>query len=945
MSGNQETREVVVKFLSDQASLRQLLTDIDSIKSAMQGLSGGGGAGGSVSLPSTPRGALTTSSPSVQPTIMGGGRTQMIPANTNPAAGQSMTGQPAAQSSALSAGNLSIQAQAVTLTAQNVVLNSISFGGSGGGGGAGFGGQSILQNYKLGTSLGGGGGFGQAVAGNLLNSLLPLAPAFAPIAVLSGASEAARAQWVAEMQFGARMRQVGVATAAGARPDLGLATSISVDRDRMQNAALASLANNPFVNAASFGLSGFATQAMEFARQKEVSMAQESELTISRAEGAKASSLNGRALARIFRGFSQEDGSAENQTKSYGINQVMQSMGGFDSILFNNDFGNFFKKNSGNASQIDSVVIPLVQEFSRINAQQFPQLLQALRSGDFGAMQGLSSQSAFSSALRGDYQGVMGFRRNLLMQDPSGGLLNSALDESQGSLERQKLFRMGGIDIAQLGVNAESFNTGRQAALYGGTSARYLTRGQLTANQLTKESILSQQLELKTRDMATAKMTGDDELVKGLQVEISNLQLQMDQSKLRRTELTRQDAADIYGEGSAYQSMRSASAERGVRFAGTFGSAGQIASAENERISVLDEQIALEKQRLALSKQGAMTLQEQYETQARITGLLSQRETIETEISRREFGGGMQLLATRQSGTMAGLGVAYSVGGSVGSMGLSGAALDNRREQLLRVQGMIATERGRSNPDNQYLASLEAQAEQIKAEAFSSFQNGFRPSYGLRAEGRNLDVYTQVINRTNAGQGSVRAAYEGQLSLAGKELGELQKRYQFDMARAKTPDERSAIRENFENARNSIVLGRALPAQQALENGWQERLISQSYNAPGSFNMIASRFTRREASMFNGVLNRAFGGNEKQSDYFRKQGGFFYNAITNQSSSEGFTNAAMTGNSLNVQGSLRVEVVIKKDDGTIVDVQNQQATTGQQLSMVVTTPPQGFVSG
>jgi hypothetical protein len=170
----------------------------------------------------------------------------------------------------------------------------------------------------------------------------------------------------------------------------------------------------------------------------------------------------------------------------------------------------------------------------------------------------------------------------------------------------------------------------------------------------------------------------------------------------------------------------------------------------------------------------------------------------------------------------------------------------------------------------------------------------------MREQFSNVQTALGVATTTFAGYADIRGLLAAQLGLIQRRIAEIQA-----MPPAETPAVQAARTQEI----NQLVL-QAAAVQQQLEMGWMDRLISQVWNAPGSFNLVASGFTRREASLFYGVLNRAFGGSAAASDFWRREVPAFYTSLIGRTGTPaGFMETAMLPR---IEGNLNVRIIVEQ---------------------------------
>ena len=133
-----------------------------------------------------------------------------------------------------------------------------------------------------------------------------------------------------------------------------------------------------------------------------------------------------------------------------------------------------------------------------------------------------------------------------------------------------------------------------------------------------------------------------------------------------------------------------------------------------------------------------------------------------------------------------------------------------------------------------------------------------------RANMANLSVQMQVAQSGYGSSGDIRQAAEGMAKILFKSIEELNQRESSLRGEGRLTGEAAADLAT----RRAGYAQQALQLQQMAENGWDQRLISDVYNAPGTGLMIMPHMNHREAAN-NGISNPAFGGRKAEMDAFR----------------------------------------------------------------------------
>lgn len=171
----------------------------------------------------------------------------------------------------------------------------------------------------------------------------------------------------------------------------------------------------------------------------------------------------------------------------------------------------------------------------------------------------------------------------------------------------------------------------------------------------------------------------------------------------------------------------------------------------------------------------------------------------------------------------------------------------------------------------------------------------------MREQFSNVETALAIARTTFAGYADIRGLLSAEMQLIGRRIAEIQ---------AMPPPETPAVRAARTEEINRLLL-QAAGLQMQLEEGWLDRLISQVWNAPESFNLVASGFTRREASLFHGIAVRAFGGSREMSEYWRRQVPAFYASLIGRiGTPTGFMETAMMPARL--EGNLNVRIIVEQ---------------------------------
>lgn len=212
---------------------------------------------------------------------------------------------------------------------------------------------------------------------------------------------------------------------------------------------------------------------------------------------------------------------------------------------------------------------------------------------------------------------------------------------------------------------------------------------------------------------------------------------------------------------------------------------------------------------------------------------------------------------------------ALHIGGTQ-AIGYVGANIGAAQGALSAAQAAVAVldKQGVAKDSLQYQQAL-AGVTQAKAGLLGSELScaNIGPSLAVQNKLADSSFQLNVMQRALVPFGNMRGALGEQMDDLGEQMRDLNKqkaasekalRGQYsgkDLTDALAANDLNFKQQKYE------VQSRMVDAQSALSEGWQSRLISQTYNAPSRMNYIASQFTRAEASRFlqDSQLGGAFG--------------------------------------------------------------------------------------
>lgn len=501
--------------------------------------------------------------------------------------------------------------------------------------------------------------------------------------------------------------------------------------------------------------------------------------------------------------------------------------------------------------------------------------------GEFGAQEGQlkrwiqrvrQARDASPAGLKGDFDAFL-----------------LELEAQQTALPRQSADAYYGYQGQLYGAEMSSASTGFQRGLYGGLGERGLDplfgrrrSAGLASAGLYRERSRRMDVYSPAERAAFAAMAEQEEF----QATVG---------------LAREQSQTTLGIGMGRAGLTSAFAQTESAFAGLFGNAGDMQRGGLMQAGGIREQIAAIE---AFLKRGNLSLQEQLQYQAQIVNL--RRQEVETT-EQAYRGAARQTLGVAQGNYGIGqteLSRSFLLGGGgmVGFAGASGVA-NQAASVATAAAGYVAMlrQRGVSEDNPEMIQARQQLASAQMGQSQSVLALGQVPMpLAMTQATRRGEFALGVMQRTYASYGDIRGTVTGLMDNAGREMrmlhdmeAEAERSGRFRGA------EGEALRAEFENRRMEVG-NRLVGYQQQLENGWQDRLISQVSNAPGSFNYIASGFTRREASRFLGAISPAFGfRNASERDAYMERGPRLADSlIGNITRPEGFLETALSGGSL-----------------------------------------------
>lgn len=1004
--GNNEIREVLIRVTLDQNAAKEVDRWLDSLENRLNSvLSGMKNVGAGIP---GPRGGLPTASPAgaQQPTAVPFGTpitSQGMTGGPVPLSDRGMA--------AGGPGGIPGDVQTIVINAQTVILNASNVQNGGGfSGGGGPTGHSQAGNAPAAAGGGGGGQPDAGGSGSFWNRTVPMpgfiknalakidpdvmaaiGPTLANISRVAGPVSMAAIpallirdlisqhadMEMRQLQFGVGLESMTTQAYTGSGPGYGYATRLAQERMKASPTAegFQYRMGGAFLTRMISGVFGMPSpqEFMDAELAKQLEMDKQGEIFRQSVGEAQRFTVGSRATISMRGRFMQELDAAKaghpvqrfgmfpgSPGTTYEINdqeiaRAAARLAAANALRFSpfqgGLAGSFESQIAGTVTDEASKNL-LIQEANSYNGIDFGRRPQywSMRN-DRGSLKSAGIMQGMAAAASGD---ISGAAQMIAMLGPVGGKMMA--DILGDSLTRERATRFAQYDVSGAGIAASVAGTGRELALLGGATPYQATtaeqRGAVTSQSIALQTQINTLIQKRVTQLAF-----DPEGARQTELQIQELQGQRQSLSLQGIQLQRSDVEAQYGYRSSVVGLSEAAASRQASFAGLFGGPQSQFAARQSLIGVAGEQIGAEQERLS-GMYGRATPTEINAQIKRITELTTGM-AVQIEQSFRDLYQGLQRIAGFQyAGLSARGGVLQDVYGS-------GATLGNLSSRRGNVQGRIANAQDEINraiangadPKGDYVEGLKANLEGMKAEQVGQFALDYRPDYDTRRSLRNVNAYMAITSGTAAGQGDIRGAAAAQMNLASKQLADVEAQHTRALAEAQAitdPTQRdAAIRkanESYDITKQQIVLGQALPAQQMLEMGWQERLISSVVGANGNFNMVASSFTRREAGMFYGIKNRAFGGMKEDVDKWRSEAGMFYNTIAGANTPEGFVEQGMSGatggrnpGEVKLVGGLDVNITISQD-GNIIDQQRRNATIGRDMQQLTSddSPPSFF---
>jgi len=299
------------------------------------------------------------------------------------------------------------------------------------------------------------------------------------------------------------------------------------------------------------------------------------------------------------------------------------------------------------------------------------------------------------------------------------------------------------------------------------------------------------------------------------------------------------------------------------------------------QLTAAREQAALAEQRLAeavrrYGPQSIYALQAQVELEqarAQLALMPFQQEQQRYALAVRPlaaYGAGLQAagaITTLAGGTLAALPE------TLGGLAMLGAQLTQAQRHLEAMQQLAAQTPGGA-------PALVAEAWQGYQQARYAVAQGvmaatqYQPAPGLLERLEQAQFGERVLASTMTARGSIRAMARERMQTADEMMEQLAR--QRDAVLAVTPPEmREQVAHLFGRQMRALAMER-VSAQQELEQGWLERVVSSVWNAPENVDLVLNAYNYAGAVMRGGVRARHLGSTSADLDYYRMQAINYY---------------------------------------------------------------------
>lgn len=489
-----------------------------------------------------------------------------------------------------------------------------------------------------------------------------------------------------------------------------------------------------------------------------------------------------------------------------------------------------------------------------------------------------------------------------------------------GAEEQEKSARMSPYQYRQSIAQSkyQSASTATSVARYGGTGA-YENRG--FGQQINQLQAQRNEINAMLHDPSIS-LRPDEKAQYRAMLDQLDQQIQY--------EIPRAQISEHFGEVTSGIGVTAATRSGAVVQQQLFGSATTVSGARREALKTTDEMLAAEQANLSEMRAVGITIREENEARKRIVDLQNSRAQQSEQIKRDELQGLLGESEVRGSGASARASRLGMTGGSLAAVGEANVSVG---ETMSRVN--LLRRRAAEQPEGSaYKASLLSQADNLETQALSqSLSAGqYTPSLGIQKAEIGNQLQLAINTRTFSGFGDVRGGYEQGLRLTERKLNELQAQTTANIAAARKAgygeDKIEALRVQGQRQAAGLIQ-EGIGYQQALESGWQERLISEVHGQGGNFDIVASQFTKRESAMFGGIVNRYFGGTHDTMRGFQRQGSLWMNTYAGAfGQPEGFNASALSGLT---SPAMDVGAILHFDNPLQLDITIRDGVTGNKL--------------
>jgi len=244
---------------------------------------------------------------------------------------------------------------------------------------------------------------------------------------------------------------------------------------------------------------------------------------------------------------------------------------------------------------------------------------------------------------------------------------------------------------------------------------------------------------------------------------------------------------------------------------------------------------------------------------------------------------------------------------------------------------------------------IETQIQQLELQRIAGLESMATPpptQDWLRRRAATQAILT-TAQTTFAQFADIRALYESLMRQTGERLRAMAMHRERMRERGLWTEEMET-RWRMETMQQVIELAQY---QQAYENRWLDRLVSQVWNAPARMDAVAAWFTRREASLFYDIVPWAFGGTRERAQWMRETVPMMYRTLIGRlGTQEGFIETAMAAIMAGAQntfsGDLRIQIVVEDSGNRLIDAQqvhlnlNNQTRAVESVTVSVPVPTQ-----